>query len=204
MTKAMSKTATEDDTPARGQRPKRRAATEEKILRSVLRIARAKGFNAVTIDAVVADSGVAKTTIYRRYNDRVDMLIDTLRQVTLEIPTEYPTTQKGFEQYLENLQDHLENRIGIRLIGSLVSSSDEYIEEWRDRIVDEIVEGFTRYYRKGVKAGSFSPDVNGGVIATMIVGSVLMSAAFNLKNRKSHARVVAEMLWPIVASDQSK
>lgn len=195
---------TRAEKPTRGQRPKRRAATEEKIVRSVLRIARRQGFNAVTIDAVVADSGVAKTTIYRRYSDRVDMLVDTLRQVTLEIPTEYPTTQQGFEEYLAHLQDHLENRIGIRLIGSLVSSKDEFIEEWRDRIVEEIVEGFNRYYRKGVREGSFSPDVNGGVVATMIVGSVLMRAAFNLQDRKSHARAVAEMLWPIVASDKSE
>ena len=93
------------ETPVRGRRPKRRAATEEKIVRSVLKLAREKGFNAVTIDAVVADSGVAKTTIYRRYTDRVDMLIDTLRHIGLEIPTEYPTTEKGFELYLVNLQD---------------------------------------------------------------------------------------------------
>lgn len=33
----------------------------------------------------------------------------------------------------------------------------------------------------------------------MIVGSVLMRAAFGLKGRKSHARELAAMLWPIVA-----
>lgn len=137
------------ETPVRGRRPKRRAATEEKIVRSVLKLAREKGFNAVTIDAVVADSGVAKTTIYRRYTDRVDMLIDTLRHIGLEIPTEYPTTEKGFELYLVNLQDHLENTIGLRLIGSLVASSDEFIEEWRDRVVSELVDGFGRYFQKG-------------------------------------------------------
>ncbi|WP_165164782.1 TetR/AcrR family transcriptional regulator [Corynebacterium qintianiae] len=195
---------TKIETPVRGQRPKRRAATEEKIVRSVLKLARAKGFNAVTIDAVVADSGVAKTTIYRRYDDRMDMLIDTLRQITLEIPTEYPTDEKGFERYLVNLQDHLENKIGLRLIGSLVSSSDEFIEEWRDRVVAELVDGFARYYRKGIKEGSFSADVNGGAIATMVVGSVLMRAAFDLKGRQSHAKELAAMLWPIVASPESK
>lgn len=195
---------TNTETPVRGQRPKRRAATEEKIVRSVLKLAREKGFPAVTIDAVVADSGVAKTTIYRRYNDRIDMLIDALRQVTLEIPTEYPTTQKGFEQYLASVQDHLENKIGIRLIGATVSSSGEFIGEWRERVVSELLDGFARYYRKGVEVGSFSADVNGGVIATMVVGSVVMRTAFDLRDKRAHARAMAEMLWPIVASAKSK
>ncbi|AWB83134.1 TetR/AcrR family transcriptional regulator [Corynebacterium liangguodongii] len=180
-------------------RPKRRAATEEKIYRSVLKIAREKGFGAVTIDAVVADSGVAKTTIYRRYDDRVDMLIDVLRHLTLDVPAEYPTDQKGFERYIVNLHDHLENKIGLRLIGALVSSSEEFLEEWRERVVDELVSGFSRYFSKGVKAGSFAEGVNGGVIATMVVGSVLTRAVFDLKNRERHAKAVAAMLWPIIS-----
>ena len=61
------------DRDAKGDGSAKKLTTEERIYASVLRIAQREGFSATSIDAVVADSGVAKTTIYRRYADRKEM-----------------------------------------------------------------------------------------------------------------------------------
>ncbi|WJY67046.1 TetR/AcrR family transcriptional regulator [Corynebacterium auris] len=184
---------------AAGQRPKRRQATEEKIYRSVLALAREQGFNAVTIDAVVAHSGVAKTTIYRRYGDRKEMLADALSNVVIRIPQSYPETYEEFEAFLVRLQEHLEEEIGIRLIGSLLASREEYVDEWSDRLTDEVLNGLTVYVRKGVERGMFAPGVDARTIVTMVVGSILVRAAFEFGDPKKHARYIARLVWPMLS-----
>src|ERR1051325_9819002 len=51
-----------------------RRGVEEGIFDATLTLLRAKGPRSVTVEAVAARSGIAKTTIYRRHRDRRDML----------------------------------------------------------------------------------------------------------------------------------
>ncbi|MDY5784979.1 TetR/AcrR family transcriptional regulator [Corynebacterium sp.] len=187
-----------DQGPPIHRRPNRRKATEEKIYRSVLALAREYGFNAVTIDAVVAHSGVAKTTIYRRYDDRREMLADALDNVVINIPTEYPTTFEEFEAFLAQLQDHLENEVGIRLIGALLASHEEYVEEWGDRLVEEVLDGLEVYVNEGIERGLFSEDVDARIIVAMVVGSILVRAAFEYGDPKTHVHKLATQVWPML------
>ncbi len=58
--------------PRRG-RP-RSAESDQRIHAAALRLLHDDGPGAVTVEAVTASSGVAKTTIYRRYADRDALL----------------------------------------------------------------------------------------------------------------------------------
>ncbi|WP_342318807.1 TetR/AcrR family transcriptional regulator [Corynebacterium mayonis] len=182
-------------------RPKRRKATEQKIYRSVLQLAREKGFRAVTIDAVVNHSGVAKTTIYRRYDDRKEMLADALSNVVIDIPRQYPTTFEEFVDFLVQLQQHLEDEIGIRLIGSLLASHEECVEDWADRLSEEVLAGLEVYVEKGVENGLFSKRVDARTIVSMVVGSILVRSAFEYGDPKKHARHLAELVWPMLRAE---
>jgi AcrR family transcriptional regulator len=68
------------------QRPSR----DERITAAALDLLRTKGPAAVTVEAVAARSGVAKTTIYRRHRDRNDMLTAALASITQPPPPEDP------------------------------------------------------------------------------------------------------------------
>lgn len=57
----------------------RRASTDEKILRATLELLQAGGPTEVTIDAIAVRSGAAKTTIYRRWPNLENLLVDALR-----------------------------------------------------------------------------------------------------------------------------
>ena len=56
-----------DDTPKRGRGRPRRAGADAEILGVALSLVREKGYRELTVDAVAERSGVAKTTIYRRW-----------------------------------------------------------------------------------------------------------------------------------------
>ncbi len=63
-----------------------RRDVDDSIADATLALLRTKGPRSVTVEAVAARSGIAKTTIYRRYSDRRDMLAAALSRVTTPEP----------------------------------------------------------------------------------------------------------------------
>jgi len=63
----------------RGRGRPRLTATDDRILAATLELLRAGGPNEVTVDAVAAKCGSAKTTIYRRWPTRESLIVDALR-----------------------------------------------------------------------------------------------------------------------------
>src|SRR6266566_1250108 len=52
------------------------------ILETAKRLLREQGYDRLTMDGVAREAGVARTTVYRRYRDKADLVsaaIDTLR-----------------------------------------------------------------------------------------------------------------------------
>ena len=181
-----------------GTRPKRRAATEEKIRASVLKIAREHGFPAVTIDAVVADSGVAKTTIYRRYADRSEMLAAVLSHVAIDIPINNARTREEFADYVLTVEKHITQEIGLRVFASAITSSDPSVEEWRMRLRDEVLVEMTKDIRMGQEEGRLSKDFDAELFVSMVLGSIMLRSAFNVGTAQEHADDMAEFVWPRV------
>lgn len=62
------------------------AAARTKMLHSAQRIVRDRGLEAFTVEAVSADSGVAKTTIYRHFDTSNDLLLAALSETVGELP----------------------------------------------------------------------------------------------------------------------
>src|SRR5215207_4503997 len=63
-----------------------RPNVDDGIADATLALLRTKGPRSVTVEAVAAQSGIAKTTIYRRHRDRREMLSLALSQVTSAEP----------------------------------------------------------------------------------------------------------------------
>jgi AcrR family transcriptional regulator len=63
----------------RGRGRPRLSSTDDRILGAALEVLRAAGPGEFTIDAVAAQCGVAKTTIYRRWPTRESLIVDALR-----------------------------------------------------------------------------------------------------------------------------
>jgi AcrR family transcriptional regulator len=109
--------------PAAG-RP-RDARVDERITAAALALLRERGPGAVHIDAVAARSGVARTTIYRRYRDR-----DALLAATLALFGEppFPKAELPLEDklrwVLEQVRDLVEEQAGRGAIAAVLADSD--------------------------------------------------------------------------------
>lgn len=69
--------ATEVARPSRGGRP--RDPSRDGVIRAaILRLLAEVGYGALTMDAVAAEAGVGKATIYRRWRTKQDLVVDTI------------------------------------------------------------------------------------------------------------------------------
>ena len=116
--------------PTETRNERRRRLTDEKIAATVLDIALNKGPHNVTFSAVSAESGVAKTTLYRRYQTREE-LFDAVARHFSSTPNdsdEAPTTPEGLAATLRRGVSTLEEHMGLETIGTLLASRDEFMQ----------------------------------------------------------------------------
>jgi AcrR family transcriptional regulator len=66
--------------PSRGGRP--RDPSRDGVIRAaILRLLADVGYGALTMDAVAAEAGVGKATIYRRWRTKQDLVVDTISEL---------------------------------------------------------------------------------------------------------------------------
>jgi AcrR family transcriptional regulator len=68
-----------DAVVARGGRP-RSKEREREILAAALHALVTEGFDAMTIEGVAAAAGAGKATVYRRWHNKIDLVIDAIRE----------------------------------------------------------------------------------------------------------------------------
>jgi AcrR family transcriptional regulator len=76
-------TTTDIPRPSRGGRP--RDPSRDGVIRAaILRLLADVGYGALTMDAVAAEAGVGKATIYRRWRTKQDLVVDTISDLNRE------------------------------------------------------------------------------------------------------------------------
>ena len=193
------------DRDAKGDGSAKKLTTEERIYASVLRIAQREGFSATSIDAVVADSGVAKTTIYRRYADRKQRLVDALDNIAISIPNivdyyseDDALTKEAFREYITELGSFIEDNVGTRVFGSLIASADPLVVAWRERFEEAFYDRFIEDIEDAQTKGTLRPEADPGVVGAMVVGAVILRSTFNVGSAKLQAKRITEVLWPVI------
>ena len=90
--------------PSRGGRP--RDPSRDGVIRAaILRLLGEVGYGALTMDAVAAEAGVGKATIYRRWRTKQDLVVDTISDLNLELAT--PADTGSLEGDLRVLTDQM-------------------------------------------------------------------------------------------------
>lgn len=190
-------------------RPERRRKTDEKIESAVIELLRDHGPDEITIDRVCEVSGVAKTTLYRRYRDREEMLeaiadsinpplIDTVLAATRRV------SYQTFLEALLELQRTINGRIGQRALSHLFLSTDDFMLAWRERLVQPQLEAAQQFFDRGVDEGVFDPTVDFSQIIEFALGSVLVRTVGAEDLSDDWARSTAQLLWPLMVGGHGR
>ena len=110
-----------EHTPARGR--KRDATRDDALRRAAIDLLAEVGYERLTIDAVAARASAGKATVYRRWENKAELVVDALaqRQMSLSVP-ETGTLRGDFEAYIEGRENAETQDFRTRLLSGLVAA----------------------------------------------------------------------------------
>jgi AcrR family transcriptional regulator len=142
----------------------RGAATEQAILQATRELLVEGGVHHLTIEGVAARSGVAKTTIYRRYRDKDDLalsvVLDMVEQVILP---ELGNTRAELVQFVSAAVDQLGSTLMGRVMQGLVSDlaiDPDLASAFQERVVSVRDAEVSRLIARGIERGDLAADTD--------------------------------------------
>ena len=186
---------------AMGNVDPRRSRSDERIRRATLQLLREKGPQAVTVEGVAALSGVAKTTIYRRFSDRRQLVQAALDEIT-KVPTpapEVPTREK-IRWALESARETLEARLGLSSVAALLAAQDAEFTESARAVLVPHAEQMTVLLQSAVDAGNLRPGIDPETVLNLILGASLGEWLRFGRVRDEWLESTLDVLWTGIGS----
>lgn len=180
----------------------RRERTDGKIMRAALEILIAQGIGAVTIEAVARKSGVAKTTIYRRFANSDDLIQQLTHTLVLPIDLDgIEPGRDGLTAALRRIVDRFDEKIGLTAVGIVLSSSNDRLREVADNVIRPVCERFAEFLARGAERGVYRQGLDAPFLFRTALGSMLACKALGAPGDGSHdawASHMAALLWPSI------
>lgn len=184
---------------SRAGRP-RLAEADERLRRTVLTLVRRGGPRAVTVEAVARESGIAKTTIYRRFADRDALLGDALRTSigTPSIPGDGDArtkTRAALQQAWHQMRDVL----GAGGLAALVLDEQPvFTQLFRDALAP-YDEALSTLLAQDRAAGHLRADLDADAVVTLFIGAYLGELVRNGAVGEDWLERCLDLLWPTMA-----
>jgi AcrR family transcriptional regulator len=155
-----------------------RQDVDDAIADATLALLRTKGPRSVTVEAVAARSGIAKTTIYRRYSDRRDMLSAALLRVTAPEPLAAQADASDRLRWLiTEAVNIVEVGIGYGGFAAMLTDEDPDFTKLFRRILAKQRAELESMIDAGKADGSFRADVDAATLIDAVVGAHIAERA---------------------------
>ena len=163
----------QESQPRRRGRP-RRAAARKAILDATLELLARGGFQAATIDAIAAEAGVGRNTIYRRWPTKDDLLADALSELTVDVEAHegdalYPLLLAWIGDFARVFADPLFGRILPAVLGEL-QGNPAFARVYADRVVRPRHRALVALVQAAAERGELREDADVEQIADLLAG----------------------------------
>jgi AcrR family transcriptional regulator len=172
---------------------------------AVLALVRSGGPDAVNVEAVAAASGVAKTTIYRRYANRTELL-KTVLENAIEKPERLAdgSVRDKIRYALEQAWRHMADVLGPGGLSAIVLDADPRftrlfraaLRPYEDALVAEI--------REDVDKGLLRPDVDADGVVSLFLGAYLGELIRRGTVDESWMERCLDMIWGLLAPTKNR
>lgn len=166
--------ATESQTPAI-QDSGGEDRVRDNILRVTLSLLERLGYPAVTTDLIAAEAQVSKTTIYRHWRTKQQVVVDAMRRriPTLDVP-DLGSAEREVRWILEHRLEDYRDPGTLRLVGGMVGAaiSDHRLKPIFDEWVENLSRAIRQAIQRGIARGDVRPDIDIYALETLIAGVV--------------------------------
>lgn len=178
----------------RGPGRPRHADTEERAYRAVLELFGQKGWAGLSLDGVATHAGIGKSSIYLRWKDKRDLLLDALRDLDSHLSTPEGSDELGIRDYLvAHTQARAELYLGehgpaIAHLYSAAQANPVEFEEIRQEGISRGLLSFAGRVEKAVEAGELPADTPVEHLLDAIEGAVLVHVLLSSPSSKEKFR----------------
>jgi len=164
--------------PTRPPGRPRSARAHQAILDAAVALFVEEGFEGMSVEAVAARAGTGKTTIYRRWPSKEDLVIDAIAQV-LAAP---PTTDTGsVREDLVRLGRELHGLMSSSVTGGVfprmtaeVATGSRLGRLYGQRVIGPRREALAVALRRGIDRGELPEDADVELAIDLLVGGLLL------------------------------
>jgi AcrR family transcriptional regulator len=201
----ITKRSSKETIPARRGRP-RSEATDRAILEAALALMARKGYARMSVEAVAAEAGVGKPTLYLRYPGKAALataVLAHLREQTA--PRETGETRADLVAQLRHFRQGIERPFGMSMLGTVLAE-EHYTPELLAQFREHVVEPRRRMLRsvlEGAQArGELAVDADLEWAVNALVGSFYASYLAGSAIPRDWPQRVVELILEGLASDK--
>ena len=182
--------------PGAGRGRPRRAETDRNIYEATLRLLRTGGPAAVTVEAVAAESGVAKTTVYRRYADREVVLRAALR-AAISPPGEPlgQTPREKIRWALDQTWHQMSDVLGRGGVSALLGNTQPRFNELFRKVLRPYADALVELIRADMSAGELRPDLDADTVVSLLFGAYPGELVRRGRVDKGFSERCVDLIW---------
>ncbi|MCH8910926.1 MAG: TetR/AcrR family transcriptional regulator [Chloroflexi bacterium] len=151
------------------------------ILQATIELLGEIGFSAMSIEGVAARSGVAKTTIYRRFNSKLELVLNAMnRSLAIDEIPDTGSLRGDIKAMIMNPGGmlFLAGR-GAAIIGTLLverENNPELLEPFHRLIFEPRQRQLRQIIERARKRGEIGPEADYMFVGASLIGSVVVSS----------------------------
>ncbi|MCS5733628.1 TetR/AcrR family transcriptional regulator [Herbiconiux daphne] len=175
---------------------------DERIVAATLQLLRDRGPAGVNVEAVAAASGVAKTTIYRRYEDREALLVAAIDAATTEVtlPTGL-STYDTLHWLLGQARVRVQDIVGRGTVAAILIDDDApFTDQLRDMIRMRSHQ-LVAFLDEAVARGDLRAGLDVKLVVSVLLGSAVGHVIRGGEPDEEWADRLLTLLWPALTPD---
>ena len=173
-------------TTAAARRPDPRVERSRQAILDATRELLADGdVGSLTVEAIATRSGVAKTTIYRRWRDKWELALDAVMIDMIprfEKPVDVGDTRKElltFVNQVVRMQASAPFGPAMQGLVSQIATDPELARVYRDQVVQPRMDQLAPVIERGIARGDLRPDTDVRLVHELLVGPIFYRLLFS-------------------------
>jgi AcrR family transcriptional regulator len=167
--------------------------SHQSILAATLELLGKVGFEAMSIEAIAKQAKVGKTTIYRRYSSKEELVADAIESIREDVVI--PDTGnfgQDIDELIENAAKITLNPVGrqtIAMIISSASSNSQFAQIYWTKYLEPRRQAFAIVVERAKARKEIKADLDSGLIFDTMSGIMLYATIFQPKEQSWSAYV---------------
>ncbi len=194
-------------TPTKPRGRPRDPEADQAILQTTLKLLTEHGYAGLSVERVASEAGVGKTTIYRRYTTKEELVAAAVGALKDELgpPPDTGDTLNDIVEMFAHSLEMLERGPGFAMIGALLVEerrNPRLIALFRERIIRPRRDDVITMLQRGVQRGHIRPDADLEVAAHAILGSILANHILGAPDSPNMIHRNINTIWQGLATDR--